>query len=128
MTSEGSTVGADQQLGRVVEELKRELERKTQALAEAWEQQAATAGILAAISSAPTHLQRVLAEVATSAARLCDAYEATIFLVDGDLLRRVAKHGSIPQDDTLPLTRQVVTGRAVLDGRTIQVTDAQAET
>jgi two-component system NtrC family sensor kinase len=48
--------------------------------------------------------------------------------VDGDLLRRVAKNGSIPQDDTLPLTREVITGRVVLDGGTIQITDAQAET
>src|SRR5262249_54838480 len=38
-------------------------------------------------------------------------------------------HGSIPKgDDTLPLTREVVTGRAVLDGRTVQVADVQAET
>src|SRR5262249_39918189 len=37
--------------------------------------------------------------------------------------------GSIPKgDDTLPLTREVVTGRAVLDGRTVQVADVQAET
>src|SRR5262245_57876493 len=117
MPSEASVVSGDQS----VESLRREL-------AEAREQQVATAGILAAISSAPTDLQRVLAEVATSAARLCDAHDATIFLVDGDLLRRVANHGSIPQDDTLPLTREVITGRAVLDRRTIQVTDTQAET
>src|SRR5262245_30111974 len=128
MPTEVSTAGADQQFGRVVEELKCDLERRVQELSEAREQQAATAGILAAISSAPTDLQRVFADVATSAARLCDAYDATIFQVDGDLLRRVANHGSIPQDDTLPLTREVITGRAVLDRRTIQVTDAQAET
>jgi signal transduction histidine kinase len=121
MASEVSTADANRDLARRVEELGREL-------AEAREQQAATAGIVAAISNAPTDLQRVFADIAMSAARLCDAYDATIFLVHGDLLRRVANHGSIPQDDTLPLTRGVVTGRAVLDGRTIQVTDAQAET
>jgi two-component system NtrC family sensor kinase len=104
-----------------VEALRREL-------AEAREQQAATAAILRAISSSPMELKRVFAEMALSAARLCDAYDATIFQVDGDLLCRVAKTGAIPQDDTLPLTREVVTGRAILDGRTIQVTDAQAET
>jgi GAF domain-containing protein len=49
--------------------------------------------------------------------------------VDGEVLRLVVSHGSIPKgDDTLPLTREVVTGRAVLDGRTIQVADVQAET
>src|SRR5262245_45828244 len=68
-------------------------------LAKAREQQAATADILRVISSSPTDLQRVFADIATSAARLCDAYDATILQVDGDLLRLVAHHGSIlPQD------------------------------
>src|SRR5262245_23681374 len=97
-------------------------------LAEAREQQGATAEILRVISSAPTNLECAFAEIAATAARLCDAYDATIFQVDGDLLRRVAHHGPVPQFDTLPLTRGVVTGRAVLDRRTIQVADLHAET
>jgi two-component system, NtrC family, sensor kinase len=116
MPSEVSTVSGDQS----AEELRREL-------AEAREQQAATAEILRVISCSPTDQQRVFAEIATSAARLCDAYDATIFRVDGDLLRLVAHHGSIPPDDTLPLTREVVTGRTVLEQQTIQVGDLQAE-
>jgi GAF domain-containing protein/anti-sigma regulatory factor (Ser/Thr protein kinase) len=51
-----------------------------------------------------------------------------IFQVDGGNLLLVAHHGSIPPHDTLPLTRRIVTGRVVLDRRTIQVTDLQAET
>ena len=117
MPSEVSTATGEQS----VEVLRREL-------AEARDQQAATAEILRVISSSPTDLRHMFAVVAASAARLCDAYDATIFQVDGDLLRGVANHGSIPQDNTLPLTREVVTGRAVLDGRTIQVNDVQAET
>jgi signal transduction histidine kinase len=71
----------------------------------------------------------VFAEIAASAARLCDASDAAIHRVDGEVLRLVVSHGSIPKgDDTLPLAREVVTGRAVLDGRTIQVADVQAET
>src|SRR5215510_8970882 len=116
MPSEASVVSGDQSM----EELRREL-------AEARDQQAATAEILKVISSSPTDLQRMFAMMAASAARLLDAFDATIFQVDGDVLRQVAHHGSIPQDYTLPLTRGVVTGRAVLDGRTIQVTDVQAE-
>src|SRR5262245_1993798 len=127
MPSEESTANADRHLGCVVDALKRELEAKSRELAEAREQQAATAGVLAAISSSPADLHRVFAEIAVSAARLCDAYDATIFQVDGDLLRLVAHHGSIPQDNTLPLTREVVTGRVVLERRTIQVGDLQAE-
>jgi signal transduction histidine kinase len=105
----------------------RRIQELTKELSEAREQQAATAEILRVISSSPTDQQRVFEEIATSAARLCDAYDATIFQVDGDLLRLVAHHGSIPQDDTLPLTREVVTGRAVLDRRTVHVADMQAE-
>jgi hypothetical protein len=47
---EVSTVGVYQHLGRLVDELKRDLEDKTRELVEAREQQTATAGILAAIS------------------------------------------------------------------------------
>jgi len=118
MSPEASTIGGDQSL----EELRREL-------AEAREQQAATSEILRVISSSPMDSELVFAEIASSAARLCDAPDAAIHRVDGEVLRLVVSHGSIPKgDDTLPLTREVVTGRAVLDGRTVQVADVQAET
>src|SRR5215831_10880217 len=120
MPSEVSTVSG----GQSVEELRREL-------AEAREQQAATAEILKVISSSPMDLQRVFAEIAASAARLCDANDASIFQVDGDCLRLVAHDGPISAGPigqfTLPLTRGVSAGRAVLDRRTSQVADLQAE-
>src|SRR5262249_21787659 len=97
-------------------------------LAEARDQQAATAEILRVISSSPTDLQRVFAEIATSAARLCDAHDAVIRQVDGEVLRLVAHHGPIPVTDTLHLTRPGVSARTVLDRRTIHVADRQAET
>src|SRR5262245_12865062 len=97
------------------------------ALAEAREQQAATAEILASISSSVTDANRVFAKIAASAARLCDTHDATIFQVDGNDLRLVANHGPIPPVRTLPLTRGIVTGRAVLDMRTIHVADLHAE-
>src|SRR5262245_57265575 len=128
MPSEVSAAGADQHLGSVVDELKRELEVKSRELAEAREQQAATAGILAAISSSPTDLQRVCAEIAGNAARLCDAYDATILEVNGNVLRIVGQYGPIPKPELLPLTSWVVTGRAVLSRQTIHVADLQAET
>jgi GAF domain-containing protein/anti-sigma regulatory factor (Ser/Thr protein kinase) len=115
MPSETSTACADQS----VEELRREL-------AEAHEQQAAIAEILRVISSSPTDLQRVLAEIATSAARLCDAHDAVIRQVDGKVLRLVGHHGPIPASDTLPLTRKIAVGRAVLDRRTSHVADMLA--
>src|SRR5262245_2523558 len=119
MPSEVSTAGADQDLSRQVDELTRELERSTRELVEDREQQAATAGILAAISSSPADLQRAFAEIAASAARLCDAYDATIVKVDGNALRIVAHHGPIPaapaERNVLPLIRGVLVGRAVLE-------------
>jgi len=77
MPSEESPPGADQQLGSVVEELKGQLKAKSRELADAREQQSATAEILRAISNSPTDLQRVFADVAVSAARLCDAPDAS---------------------------------------------------
>src|SRR5262245_37305 len=118
MSHEASTVRGDQS----VDELRREL-------AEAREQQAATAEILWVISSSPTDLQHVFTEIAASAARLCDAYDATIFQADGEILRLVAHHGPIPSTaHGRPLKRGIVTAHAILDRRTIQVPDLQAET
>jgi two-component system, NtrC family, sensor kinase len=127
MPSDMSTAGSDQQLGRVVEELKRDLERKTRELAEAREQQAATAEILTAISDSPTDPYRVFADIAASAARLCDAYDATIRQVDGGQLRLVAHYGPILTGPTVPLMHGAVAGRAVLDRRTIHLADEQSE-
>jgi len=69
----------------------------------------------------------VFASIAASAARLCDAHDATIFRVDDGDLRIVANHGPIPPGGTLPLTRRIVTGSAVLERRTIHVADLRAE-
>jgi two-component system, NtrC family, sensor kinase len=100
----------------------------TSALSEALEQQTATAEILRVISCSPTDVQPVFAAVSTSAARLCDAFDVTIFQVDGDGLRLVAHEGPIPSKPVgaFPL-RGTATGRAVLDRRTIHVADMQAE-
>src|SRR5215468_2879949 len=108
---------------RRIQELTKELSRAKGELVEARDQQAATADILRTISSSPTDLQQVFAEIATSATRLCDAYDAVIRQVDGAVLRLVGHHGPIPASDTLPLKRGFPVARAVLDGRTIHVAD-----
>src|SRR5262245_16541543 len=122
MPSEVSAVGGDQS----VEELRREL-------AEARERELATAEILRVISSSPMDLQLVFEQVAASAVRLCDAHDAVIFQVDGEMLRLVAHHGQIPIPGPVgqvmvPLTRALTFARAILDRQTIQIADLQAET
>src|SRR5262249_885119 len=124
MPSDVSLAGAHQDRGPTIDELKREL-------AEGREQQAATAEILAAISSSPTDPRGVFAKIAASAARVCGAYDALIFELVGDHLRVVAHHGSIgagPIQDRSPLTRGRVVGRAILDRQTIHIADLQSET
>jgi GAF domain-containing protein len=98
---------------------------------EALEQQTATSEILQVISRSPTDIQPVLDAVAESAARLCDAQDASVFRLDGDRLRRVAHHGPIPAgvigEFTVPLVRGSFAGRSVLDGRIVHIADGQTE-
>src|SRR5262249_32358833 len=73
-------------------------------------------------------VQKVLDALGESAARLCNAYDAAIFQVVGDSLRGVAHYGQIPfAGQVRRLIRGFVTGRAILDRRTIQIADILAE-
>src|SRR5262245_38126047 len=98
MPSEVSTASGNQ----TEDALRREL-------AEAQEQQAATAEILRVISRSPMDLQRVFAEIAASAARICEAYDAIIYKVDRTVLRLVAHEGPVSLGPvgqfTVPLVR-----------------------
>jgi two-component system NtrC family sensor kinase len=67
---------------------------------EALEQQTATSEILRVISQSLTDVQPVFEAIARSAARLCDAVDASINRLDGARLRVVAHHGPIPLSQT----------------------------
>src|SRR6478672_42055 len=96
----------------------------TKELSEAREQQAATGAILQVIAASPADLQPVLNAVAESAARLCDAFDATIYLRRDERLAVGAHHGPIPIPTAgLPVVRDIVTGRAVLDRAPVHVHD-----
>jgi signal transduction histidine kinase len=112
-----------------------ELQDKNRALteahaqaSEALERQTATAEILRVIASSPTKLQPVLDAVAQTAARLCNANDAMIYRLEGDRLELVAKFGPIPSaTGSLPLTRGLVTGRAVIDRQTLHIEDIASQ-
>jgi two-component system, NtrC family, sensor kinase len=87
----------------------------------------ATSEILQVISHSPTDIQPVFTALATSAARLCDAFDAAIHRMDGDVLRLVAHEGPIEPDVLLPLEHGTLAGQVVRERRAIQVADMQAE-
>ena len=66
-----------------------------------------------------------------NAARLCDANDAQIYRVEGDVRRKVASYGNIPVDlavgETRSLSRGSVSGRAVLDRQIVHMQDMMAE-
>ncbi len=101
-----------------------ELQAKNASLTESLEQQTATSEILRVISSSPTDARPVFETIAQSAARLCEAIDAIVLSVDGDILRLVGHHGALPAGD-VPITRGTVGGRTVLDRNVINIEDLQ---
>jgi two-component system NtrC family sensor kinase len=98
--------------------------------AEALEQQTATSEILRVIARSPTDLQPVMETIAENAARVCGATDSSIYRLEGEYLRLVARQGSMRRPRTIgeavPISRGIVSGRVVLDGRTIHVEDVMA--
>jgi len=97
----------------------KELEVRNRDLTEALEQQTATSEILGVIASSPNDLTPVLETVAKNAARLCEASSAQVFRAEEDCLRLAANYGELPAGETRPISRGTVTGRAVIEQKTI---------
>src|SRR5206468_7639330 len=102
--------------------------RLFQDLTEALEQQTATSEILGVIASSPTNIQPVLNTVAANAARLCEATDAQIRLVEGDQSRLVASFGNVPAPELRPTIPGTVSGRAIFNRETVHVHDLQEAT
>ena len=94
---------------------------------EALERQTAVSDILKVISSSPTDIQPVLDAIAASAARFAAAEDASVVLVRGDVAMASAHYGPVAMPSSTPLDRHSVTGRAILDRRTIHSADVTAD-
>src|SRR5215831_3362851 len=105
----------------------KELQGRNAQLREALEQQTATSKILEVIASSPTDIQPVLEAIAESATRLCDAYDAGIGHVVGDILRLNAHSTDPSRRRDVPITRNHIGGEAILDRRTVHIHDLAAE-
>jgi GAF domain-containing protein len=102
-------------------------------LRESLQQQTATADVLKVISRSTFDLQAVLDTLVDSAALLCRADRAAIRLARDGAYHHVASHGFTPeQKDYMKhhpwkADRGSVGGRAVLQGKAVQVADVKAD-
>ena len=107
---------------RLLDELRQSLEHQT-----------ATADVLKVISRSTFDLQNVLDTLVASAAQLCRAERASITLPKGENYKRVASYGFSAEFrdfmDRHPIAteRGNIVGRVVLEGRTIQIDDVEAD-
>lgn len=111
-----------------------QLQARTQALANALDRQTATADVLKVISRSPNDLQPIFDSIARTARRLCMADNASIIARNDGEYRFVATDGveneqiqQLLSEGPIPLDHGSITGRVVLERRTIQVEDVQAD-
>ena len=116
-----------------------ELQEKNRALkeahaqvTEALEQQTGTSEILRVISRSPTDVQPVFDTIVASAAQLCHAAVAGVFLTDGQMVYHPANYGGSPEARTAtrarfprPLDMETTPGMAILTRSVVHLPDTE---
>jgi PAS domain S-box-containing protein len=110
-----------------------QIERCSRDLEEARRQQAATANVLKVISRSAFNLRTVLQTLVESAARLCDADNATITREKNGEFYRAEAYGfsqefiDYIQNIPIKAERGSASGRSLLEGRVVHIPDVKAD-